>query len=737
MRLALVLGWCAAGFLHNVTGAAGGEVTGRVQMPATCAPTISPAVVRLEPVGGELAAAAETPTADAPQIDQKGLRFQPRVAVVQRGRPIRFGNSDPESHNIHIQDDAFNQTIRPGQQVEYIPRKAGVLTVLCDIHSHMRAFIIVGESPWIACCAPDGHFRFRDVPAGRYRLIAWHEMGDPVRREVAIEGEKTDLGTLELLGRAPAAGPDLARNEPWHEVVGRISETLAASLAAASQPGGRARALTLAQDAYFAEFEASDMEAAVRSYLGMGEAGRIEAQFRDVIRAAPALAAGRKTAQEVAERHRKLLADLVAIAHALDAKGITDRSKISSSVAIPTADALPSSGPVERAEQLRALAAAFARVRSEAETGDPATAAAILGDEGYFGAFEPLELELQVREPGSVKPLEARFNTLRGEIGRGLKGPELAARLDGLRADIEAAIRRIDARPSGGFGLAFIASLGTILREGVEVILLLTMLLALVSRSGRPDLLPAIRWGVGAAVAASLLTALGLNLLVRSSAGRTQELIEGLVLLAASGVLFYVSYWLISHSESKRWMDFLKRQAGHGMALGGTWTLGLTAFLAVYREGAETALMYQSMIALNRGSQPGMIGLLAGLGVGLVILAVLYWLVRVTSVRLPLRAFFQVTGGLLFAMSVVFAGHAVFELQSAEFIKTTPLPWLGSGLPVLGLYANVQCVSVQAILLVGALAAGLLMALGRRPGTAEGRPSGAAQAPAPTAGARV
>jgi hypothetical protein len=76
--------------------------------------------------------------------------------------------------------------------------------------------------------------------------------------------------------------------------------------------------------------------------------------------------------------------------------------------------------------------------------------------------------------------------------------------LGALRVDIESAVARLDAEPSGGFGLAFLASLGTIVREGVEVILLLTMLFALVAKSGRPDLVPAIRWGVAGAVIAEL-----------------------------------------------------------------------------------------------------------------------------------------------------------------------------------------------------------------------------------------
>ena len=224
------------------------------------------------------------------------------------------------------------------------------------------------------------------------------------------------------------------------------------------------------------------------------------------------------------------------------------------------------------------------------------------------------------------------------------------------------------------------------------------------------------------AVVASLGTAWGLNLLVASTQGRTRELLEGLVMLSAAGVLFYVSYWLIAQSESKRWLGYLKRQTQRGVEMGGRGTLALTAFLAVYREGAETALMYQAMIGTQAQSRAGLLGLAAGLGLGLFLLAGFAVVVRVTSVRLPLRAFFKFSGAVLFGLAVVFAGNAIFALQVCGLLKTTtvagPLAWLGRGVPMLGLYPNVQTLSVQGLLLAGAVLAARVDALGP---TVEGR----------------
>ncbi len=194
-------------------------------------------------------------------------------------------------------------------------------------------------------------------------------------------------------------------------------------------------------------------------------------------------------------------------------------------------------------------------------------------------------------------------------------------------------------------------------------------------------------------------------------------------MMVAAGVLFYVSYWLISQTQAKRWADFLKGRIARGAQVGGLWTLGLTAFLAVYREGAETAILYQAMIAGQGGAREGLLGLAVGLVIGLVILAVLAVVIRGTSVKLPLRPFFQVTGFLLFAMAIVFAGNGVFELQSAGYIKTTALNWLGSGLPVLGFHPNTQSLSIQGLLLLGGVLAFVLPGSPGQPKAKSGPPT--------------
>ncbi|MBV8232823.1 MAG: iron transporter [Planctomycetaceae bacterium] len=142
-------------------------------------------------------------------IDQRGLQFAPRVRAMTLGQTLRFTNQDAETHNVHIEND-FNQSMSPGQAHDFVPSRPGVLRLLCDIHSHMRGFVVVSASPWVRTCSRTGSFRFEGVPDGRYALNVWHEMGTQLRHEVVVEGDRSvRLEPLTLTvpeGSVPVAG---------------------------------------------------------------------------------------------------------------------------------------------------------------------------------------------------------------------------------------------------------------------------------------------------------------------------------------------------------------------------------------------------------------------------------------------------------------------------------------------------------------------------------------------------
>jgi high-affinity iron transporter len=160
-------------------------------------------------------------------------------------------------------------------------------------------------------------------------------------------------------------------------------------------------------------------------------------------------------------------------------------------------------------------------------------------------------------------------------------------------------------------------------------------------------------------------------------------------------VLFSVSYWLISRVEAAKWQLFIREKVNTALEHGGGRALAFVAFLAVYREGAETALFYQALF--NEGSHV-VLPISLGIVTGFAGLAVIFTLFYRFGVRIPLRPFFSVTSVLLYYMAFVFTGKGIKELQEGNAIPITTI----HGFPTveaLGLYPTWQTVLAQMVLL--------------------------------------
>jgi high-affinity iron transporter len=340
--------------------------------------------------------------------------------------------------------------------------------------------------------------------------------------------------------------------------------------------------------------------------------------------------------------------------------------------------------------------------------------------------FDPLEKTLGVRDAGLARRAEARFAELRGVMGSSGHADDAASLVAALDADLDAA-RRALAPKQDAYAVALQSGF-IILREGFEVVLIVGALLAYVRKAGLPTMRRSILYGTLGGVVASAVTAYAMVRVFEAS-GAAGDVLEGLTMLLASGVLFFVSYWLIARAEAERWQRYIQGKVARALATGNTVALAGAAFLAVYREGTETILFYQALIVSAPGAAvPVGLGL-AGGGCGLAVVYVLY--TRLGS-RLPLRQFFFVTGGLLYYLAVVFAGKGVVELQGAGWVSTTPVPWVPH-IDLIGLSPSVEALAAQGALLLCALYA-LVAALRRaRQDAADER---VAMAAAPHGGAK-
>jgi len=315
----------------------------------------------------------------------------------------------------------------------------------------------------------------------------------------------------------------------------------------------------------------------------------------------------------------------------------------------------------------------------------------------YFDVFEGsgMEAVIGIEAPGSKSELESLFSSLIGLASRGDPHAEVQQAWQLLRTRIETVAASVAGKESEGFWATLLQSFLILLREGFEAILVITALTTYLKRQGEDEKLPYIYHGVAWAVVASVLTAVMLSIVFKVS-GAVQEALEGITLLIAAGVLFYVSYWLISKREAARWQAYIRTKMNKALGRGSMLALGFAAFLAVYREGAETVLFYQAM-AGQAGGQFG--ALVTGIVLGLLALGGVYWLMRSASFRLPMGLFFTLTAGLLYYLAISFAGNGVLELQAANWVGITPLDRVPR-IPWLGLYPSMETVLAQLVLLL-------------------------------------
>ncbi len=272
---------------------------------------------------------------------------------------------------------------------------------------------------------------------------------------------------------------------------------------------------------------------------------------------------------------------------------------------------------------------------------------------------------------------------------------EKAAQAQAAAAEAEEESSRSDPRL-----LTFLGAFGIIVREGLEAILVIAGMIAYLVKSGNRKTLRNVYIGSILGIVASFVAAWLLSWLKRvwTGAGQSQEVIEGITALIAVCVLFYVSNWMISKSEAASWSRYIDGKVQSSVETGSTFALAFTAFLSVFREGAEVVLFYQPM--LSEGN-PGMVW--AGFGAGCVLLVFVYLAITKLSIRLPIKVFFTATSILMAVMCVSFLGGGIKELAEGNvFDLTMNVPAIPENdvIQIFGIYPWLETLVPQIILSV-------------------------------------
>jgi plastocyanin len=124
-----------------------------------------------------------------PQLVQKDERFVPHVLAVQLGSTVEFPNEDDFYHNVFsvVSGDRFDLgRYAKGKSARQTLTKPGIVVVRCEIHSGMKAYILVVANPYFAVPGGDGAFSIPDVPAGTYTVKAWHPDFGYQERSVSV-----------------------------------------------------------------------------------------------------------------------------------------------------------------------------------------------------------------------------------------------------------------------------------------------------------------------------------------------------------------------------------------------------------------------------------------------------------------------------------------------------------------------------------------------------------------------
>lgn len=348
-------------------------------------------------------------------------------------------------------------------------------------------------------------------------------------------------------------------------------------------------------------------------------------------------------------------------------------------------------------------------------------AAAGKGDEGstlvnnaYYQYYEKLGFEKNVMNAISgdrVSQVEYQFKMTRKTMRDGGSDKEIKQLVDDLKSWLVKDAAVLDGGASGnvnGFTKLVTSSAGQafliLIREGLEALLVVAAVIAYLVKSGNKRFTKWIYLGVVAGLAGSGLVAVLFTFLFGGS-GPIQEISEGVCALIATLMLLWTSNWMLNKSSVEAWNNYIRNkteaavagaqskvESGQSLGLGMITSLAMLSFLAVFREGAETVIFYESIYSMSQDAHGMWVGGLAAAAV----LIVIFLILRFTSVKIPIGPFFLVTSILMAALVVIFAGGGIHALIEGDLIEGTYLSTVPTN-DWIGLYPYVETITAQVI----------------------------------------
>ncbi|MEE0331686.1 MAG: FTR1 family protein [Bifidobacterium angulatum] len=517
-----------------------------------------------------------------------------------------------------------------------------------------------------------------------------------------------------------AASSSYADYATWNAVAEDINKQLAQG-ESDYRSGNTYQAATDFQNARWMNYDASNFSTVVNSTIGEDKQKALLQEFTDL----ETLAYKQNNGNAISAKVAALSSDLAATAQTLDAN---------------TSLAKPRDYAKQRDAQIAEERKKLDAVKKNSSTGkgdrtwgdvasemnvilDKAYKAAISGEgaEGsslvnnaYYQYYEKLGFEKNVMNVISgdrVSQVEYQFKMTRKTMRDGGSQKQIKKLVDDLKSWLVEDAATLDGGAAGntnGLTTLITSSAGQafliLIREGLEALLVVAAVIAYLIKSGNKRFAKWIYLGVLAGLAGSGLIAVLFTFLFGGS-GPIQEISEGVCALIAMLMLLWTSNWMLNKSSVEAWNRYIrtktetavasaqrKADAGESVGFGMIVSLAMLSFLAVFREGAETVIFYESIYSMSQDAHGMWIGGIAAA----VVLLVIFLILRFTSVKIPIGPFFLVTSILMAVLVVIFAGggiHALIEgdLIDGHYLSSVPTnDWIG-------LYPYVECLAAQAI----------------------------------------
>lgn len=155
------------------------------------------------------------PVAPMATMDQVKLQFEPQILIVRKGTVVSFPNSDDVAHQVYSFSPAkrFALPLYRGQSSAPVTfDQSGLVILGCNIHDSMIGYVYVADSPYYGKTDSRGRIDLTDLPAGTYRVTAWHprftEANPELAQQVTVgaEAARSEFKLTQALAAAPQSG---------------------------------------------------------------------------------------------------------------------------------------------------------------------------------------------------------------------------------------------------------------------------------------------------------------------------------------------------------------------------------------------------------------------------------------------------------------------------------------------------------------------------------------------------